>query len=490
VTSALRVSRLAALLAIAGCAVGPSTRVTAPPAQAARAPDSLTTPTARRFLDSLTRARELEDSGVRMLRTRPLTLDSTSDQPWLEVLKDSQVVALVRTALANNRDLQAAVARVREYRALLGVARGDLFPQLSLNGIASEQQSVFGSFPVQNFNVVRATADLAWELDFWGRLRRQTEAAGFDLKGREEDERAAVVSLVSDVVTAYLQLRELDQSLAISEQTLESRRATLALARRRFTEGVISELDVRQFESEAAVPATRVADFARQRSEKEHQLNLLLGQAPGPIPRGQPLETAVQAVAVPDSIPAALLLRRPDVRRAERDAQAAASRIGLALGNRLPKISIIGQYGRQDQTVHDLFASNHEIYTYGIGVSIPLFSGFKLLNQQRAAVARLDQARAHYEQTVLSAFSEADDALIGLRLGRDQLTAQQTQVEALARAYALAVQRYQNGVSSYLEVLDSQRSLFNAQLGLVAQERQYLAATVRLYKALGGGWKP
>src|SRR5262249_44598052 len=153
----------------------------------------------------------------------------------------------------------------------------------------------------------RLTGDLSWELDFWGRLRRQTEAAGFDLRGREEDERATVLSLVSDVVTGYLQLRELDQSLAISEQTLDSRRATLALAQRRFTEGMISERDVRQFEAEVAAPAARVADFARQRGEKEHQLNVLLGQAPGPIARGAPLERVIQAVVVPDSIPATLL---------------------------------------------------------------------------------------------------------------------------------------------------------------------------------------
>ncbi|HEV8150850.1 MAG TPA: efflux transporter outer membrane subunit [Gemmatimonadales bacterium] len=481
--------RALALLTLSGCAVGPSTRVSPPPARAQRSPDSLTSPEAARFLDSLTQVRERDTGTVRVLPPRPLSLDSTSDQPWLEVLKDPQVVALVQTAMANNRDLQVAVARVREYRALLGVARGDLFPQLTLNGVASEQQSVFGSFPVQNFNVVRATADLAWELDFWGRLRRQTQAAALDLHGREEEERAAVVSLVSDVVSGYLQLRELDQSLAISEQTLESRRATLALARRRFNEGVISELDVRQFEAEVAAPAARVADFARQRAEKEHQLNVLLGQAPGPIARGQALETVVQAVVVPDSIPAALLLRRPDVKRAERDAQAATARIGLALGNRLPKVMIVGQYGRQDQTLHDLFDKDNEIYTAQVGVSIPLFTGGKLLDQQRAARARAEQARARYEQTVLTALGEADDAIVALKLGRDQLTAQQTQVQALARAYALAGQRYQNGVSSYLEVLDSQRSLFNAQLALVTQERQYLGATVRLYKALGGSWK-
>jgi multidrug efflux system outer membrane protein len=293
---------------------------------------------------------------------------------------------------------------------------------------------------------------------------------------------------VSDVVTAYLELRELDQDLAISEQTLASRRSTLALARRRFTEGVISELDVRQFESEAASPAARVADFARQRSEKESQLNLLVGRAPGRITRGVPLENAVQAVAVPDSIPGDLLLRRPDVRQAERDYQAATARIGVALGNRLPRVAITGQYGRQRSDFHDLFGKSAEIYVAQLGISLPLFTGGKLLNQQRAAESRADQAKAHYEQTVLTALKEGDDALVGLRLTRDQLVAQQTQVQALRRALDLAERRYANGVSSYLEVLDSQRGLFTAQLGLVQLQRLYLGATVKLYKALGGGW--
>jgi multidrug efflux system outer membrane protein len=196
----------------------------------------------------------------------------------------------------------------------------------------------------------------------------------------------------------------------------------------------------------------------------------------------------VQAVAVPDSIPADLLLRRPDVRRAERDLQASLARVGLALGNRLPKVMLTGQYGRQRQTFHDLFDSSNEIYLAQAGISLPLFTGGRLLNQQRAARARADQARDHYEQTVLSALSESDDALSGLRLFRDQLVAQTTQVQALGRAFALAQRRYESGVSSYLEVLDAQRGLFSAQLALVQLQRQYLGATVRLYKALGGSW--
>lgn len=480
---------LAGTLVLSGCAIGPSTRVSPPEYPGPRVADTMPGTSARTFFDSLAAARMRSDTGVRAIpAAKPLSLDATSDRAWLDVLGDTTVTRLVERALANNRDFQIAVARVREYRALLGVARADLFPQISLNGAASKNQVVFGSLGTLKFDVVQVTGNLAWELDFWGRLRRQTQAAGFDLSGREEDERAAVVSLVGDVVTAYLELRELDQSVAISQQTLESRRATLNLAQRRFAEGVISELDVRQFEAEAALSATRLADFARQRSEKEHQLNVLLGEAPGPVARGAPLEQAVQAVTVPDSIPGDLLMRRPDVMRAQRDLQAATARVGLALGNMLPRVMLTGQYGRQHAGFDSLFAKSNEIYVAQVGVSIPIFTGLRNENQVRAARARTDQARGRYEQTVLQAFREADDALVGLRLSRDQLTAQETQTQALARGYALAVQRYENGVSSYLEVLDAQRSLFNAQLSLISQERQYLTQTVRLYRALGGSW--
>jgi multidrug efflux system outer membrane protein len=476
------------LAALSGCAIGPSTRVEPPATAAARAPDSLTAPVARRFLDSLAAAREADPAGGGLLSPRTIALDTASDRPWLALLRDSTLAALVDTAMVNNRDLRAAVARVREYRALLGAARGDFFPQISANASAGHNEIIFGTFPSQNFDVVKVTADLTWELDFWGRLRRQSQAAGFDLAVREEEERGAVVTLVSDVVTAYLELRELDQELAISEQTLESRRATLGLARRRFAQGVISELDVKEFEAEAAGSAARVAEFGRQRAESEHRLSLLLGRSPGAIPRGKPLESVVQAVAVPDSIPADLLLRRPDVRRAAHDLQAATARIGLALGNRLPKVMLTGQYGRQRKDFRDLFGPDAEIDFAQVGISLPLFTGGKLLDQQRAARARADQARAHYEQAVLLAMGEAEDALVGIRLTRDQLAAQETQAEALGRAFALAQRRYDSGVSSYLEVLESQRSFFTAQLALVALQRQYLGQTVRLYKALGGAW--
>jgi len=485
-----RTLSFAGVLLLGACAIGPNPPA-APVPVAVRQPDSLSSPAGRTFIDSLTRAR-LADSTAQVTRlldaATPLMLDSTGDVAWLAVLKDSTVVSLVETAVANNRSLQAAVARVREYRATLGVARGDLFPQVNANGTVSTNQSVFGSFPPQTFDAFRVTADLAWELDFWGKLRRQTQAAQFDWQGRDADRRSVVLSLVSDVVQSYLDLRALDAELGIAEHTLESRQSTLKLSRQRFQQGLISELDVRQFEADVAQPAASVAEFSRQRAQKEHQLSLLLGQSPGPILRGRPLEEAVQAIAVPDSLSGDLLLRRPDVLAAEYDWHAANARIGVAQGNRLPKFSLTAQYGSQSPDLSGLFGSNAELYSLAGGISIPLFTGGKLLNQQRAAVARADQARFRYEQTVLGAAQEASDALVGLRLSRDQLAAQATQVQALRRAYALATRRYESGVSSYLEVLDSQRGLYNAELSLVQIERQYLGSTVQLYKAVGGGW--
>ncbi len=483
-------STLVALALTTGCAIGPSTRVEPPEPRQVGGGTNVTSSSARAFFDSLSLVRDstrIDTTAGVLWKPTPLALTS-SDRPWLEILKDSTLVSLVETAMANNRDLRAAVARVREYRATLGASRGDFFPQISANGTYSTNQAIFGAFPPQSYDAVRITADLSWELDFWGKIRRQSEAARFDFQGRDEDRRAAVVTLVSDVVTAYLELRELDQNLAIAEETLTSRQATLKLARQRFEQGVISELDVRQFEAQVAAPAASLADFARQRSAKENQLRQLLGQEPGPIARGNSLAATVQSVEIPDSLSSELIARRPDVVAAERNWQAATARIGVAQGNRLPRFMITGQYGTQRPDFDHLFSSNAEVYTLQGGISIPLFTGGRLINQERAARARAEQARNGYEQTVLGALREASDALVGLRLSKDQLAAQETQAQALRRAYLLAEKRYESGVSSYLEVLDAQRGLFAAEIGLAQTQRQYLGATVQLYKALGGGW--
>jgi len=472
----------AAALLAAGCKVGPSTTVHPVEAAALRPAPVPAAQTA--YLDSLSARNALPAAPP----TVPFAIQGSAELQWLAVLRDTVLVSLVRQALVNSRDVQIATARVAEYRATFGAARGDLFPQVSANGVALTNRVATGLLAPVTYDAFRATADVQWELDFWGRLRRQTEAAQYDLSGREDDRRAVLLSLVSDVATAYLELRELDEDVRIAEATLGSRQNTLRLARQRFTQGLISELDVRQFESDAGVAAARLADFGRQRAQKENQISALIGQPPGPIPRGALLSEVVQAAALPDSLSSLLLARRPDVLRAQSDWSASLARVGVSVANRLPKISITAAYGRQSNTTAQLFGGNAEIYTLQAGVSVPLFTGGRLSGQQRAAAARADQGRARYEQTVLGALREASDAMAGLRFIRDQLSAQEAQVRSLRRAYDLVQQRYGAGVSSYLEVLDVERTLFASELAMVQTQRLYLAATVQLYKAVGGSW--
>ena len=316
----------------AGCAVGPSYHPEEVVPSSTRVGAASSSKETRGFFDSLSaaRAKDTLAPGDAPPAARVLVPDSIASLAWLDIFRDSTMARLVRTALSQNRDLQTALARIREFRAEVGIARAPLFPSVTVNGSASTNQVAIGSFPPTSYDAFRLTGDVAWELDFWGRTRRGLEAAGADLASEEAAQRAVVLSLVSDVATGYLQLLELDQERTIAERTLASRQATLDLARRRFQQGLTSELDVRQFEAQVAVPAAALAQTERLRAEQEHQLSLLLGEAPSTMPRGGSLAQAVNALSVPDSLPATLLTRRPDVRQAERALAAATARIGVA----------------------------------------------------------------------------------------------------------------------------------------------------------------
>jgi multidrug efflux system outer membrane protein len=476
--------------ALAGCAVGPGYHAASVVPRATRVGAGSRSDSARSFFDSLAAARAADSlrPAVVPLPPRSLAADSIADLAWLDLLPDSTLAQLVTTAMQHNRDLALAEARIREYRAAAGVARASLFPSLAVNGSASSNQIALGALPPVSYKAWRATADAAWELDFWGRTRRGLQAAGADVSAQQAAAQAAVLSLVSDVASGYLQLLELDQERATAERTLASRRVTLDLAQRRYAQGLISEVDVRQFEAQVAVPAVRLAQVERLRAVQEHALSVLLGQAPTAIPRGGSLAGAARAVVVPDSLPSTLLERRPDVLEAERAYAAATARIGVADAARLPTITITASSGSQASNTGSLFTSQTNIYQLQAGISIPLFTGGRLVDQARVARARADEARARYEQTALTALREAGDALAGVRATRDQVAAQETQARALRRALELADVRYQTGVANYLEVLDAQRSLFDAELALSQAQLSQLTAAVQLYKALGGSW--
>lgn len=480
----------AAALVLGGCAVGPGYRPEPAVPPETRIGAGETSPTTRAFFDSLAAARAADPvpAGAAPPAPPAVPLDSIADLAWLDLLQDSTLVALVETALRQNRDLQVAAARIREFRALVGVARAPLFPSIFADGAVGTGRTVAGGAAV-DFDSWSVTGSAAWELDVWGLTRRGLQAAQADLGAQEAAARAVALFLVSDVATAYLQLLELDQERAVAESTLASRRATLTLAQSRFQQGLTSELDVRQFEAQVSAPAATLAQIERLRARQEHLLSVLIGTPPRRIPRGTTLEAAVAALTVPDSVSAALLARRPDVRQAERALAAATARIGVAQAARLPAISVFGSYGWQAPASDELFTGETEVYQVQGAIAIPLFTGGQLINQTRAARARAEQARAAYEQTVLAALGEASDALVAVRTARDEVVAQQTQARALRRALELAELRYETGVANYLEVLEAQRSLFSAELALSQAQLGQLTAAVGLYRALGGSWR-
>jgi multidrug efflux system outer membrane protein len=489
---------LALLLLTAGCAVGPGYHrpelgMPATWRKSAPSSDSL-----RPFYDSLRTSRDtLLPPGADTARVafaydttaRGSAADSAATLRWIDLLQDSVLRRLVDTSLRENRDVRTALAVIDEFRAQRRAARGGLFPQLTANGQAGRNEQVFGTFGSFTFDQYRATADLSWELDVWGRLRRATQAAGADLTSREEDRRALELSLIGSVATAYFDLRAADLNLEIARRTLESRQQTLDLARRRLDRGLISELDVRQFEAEVATPAASVAEFQREVAQGENALSVLVGHNPGVIERGRSLTETAARIPIPAGVPSALLGYRPDVRSAEASLRAATARIGVADAARLPTFTVTGEYGSQSTQFSRWFASGSSIWQAFVGVSIPVFKEGRPGGEgANIARARAVQARSRYEQTVLVALRETEDALVALRTARDRAAAQHRQVVALRRALELADMRYRNGVSSYLDVLDAQRGLFGAQLALTQAERDQLVDAVALYKSVGAAW--
>jgi multidrug efflux system outer membrane protein len=481
----------------AGCAVGPGYHRPQPAMPRQWRASDPTTDSLRPFYDSLQANRDtlpLNPNQPEAVSPDSLSEDSlfqadtTASLAWIDLLRDPVLRKLVETAIRENRDVRVAIATINEFRAQYGIARADFFPQISLSAEGGRTKNVLGSVGSFTFNTLQATADLSWELDFWGRIRRSTEAARNDLLAERENQRAVVLTLVSDVAATYLQLRQLDLALEISQRTLAANRETFRLARRRFDQGVISELDVRQFEAEVASPAASVAQLEGLITQAENQLSVLIGRNPGHIPRGRPLTEVLGETKIPDVVPSSLLRMRPDVRRAEAELHAATARIGAAKADLFPIPFVTGSYGTNSRNADDLFTQNTEIYQIFGGVSMPLFTAGRVGKRVDVARARAEQARYLYEQTVLTALREVEDALAGVRASRNQVAAQQTQVDALRRALRLAEMRYQSGASSYLDLLDAQRSLFGAELSLAQVEGQQATASVTLYRALGGVW--
>lgn len=449
-----------AALALAGCAVGP-------------------------------RYQRPESVAPAGFRDAPEDPASVADLPWFEVFRDEALRRHVEEALATNRDLLAAAARVEQARGLAAVQRGELFPQAGFELDAyREGGSTFGA-PTKGDRAQTNTLGLlnaAWELDVWGRIRRATEAARAELLATEAFRRGVVLSLVTGVAQAYFELRELDLELEITQRTVESFRETRDLFDRQFRGGVTSKLDYLRGEAALAQAAAAVPDLQRRIVAKENELSVLLGRPAGGIERGAVLTEQELPPEVPAGIPSQLLERRPDVIQAEQILHAETARIGEAFANFFPRIGLTAAAGRTSGEL-DSVLSGPSFWTL-VGSAVgPIFTFGRTWYGWRSAEAGAQAALHDYEQSVLIALADVSDALTARERLAEVRVEQERAVEALAESLRIARIRYVGGLATYLEVLDAQQQLFPAELDLSRTRRDELLAVVALYRALGGGWE-
>jgi multidrug efflux system outer membrane protein len=421
----------------------------------------------------------------------PADLPSLANLAWWELLRDEQLQHLIRLALAENKDLQRAVAAVEEFRARALIARSDYLPGVTAASSLPAGRKANFLFPgfASPFNYY-LLGNLAWEVDLWGRVRRSNEAARADLLSKEENRRAVTIQLVSAVGEAYFNLLQFDAQLDIAKRTLQSWEESVRIAQARLRQGMTSKLDADQFESERANAAARTAELERQMVQAENHLSVLVGRKPFTIPRGKALMEQVVPPDVPAGLPSELLQRRPDLQVAEQQLAAVTARIGAAKAERFPKITLTGLLGVAHPELSLLFTDSSSFGVAGAGLTGPLLNAQVLGFQQEAVEAQTRQTLAQYEQAVLTAFREVEDSLIGVHTARTQNEAQQQQVTALQSALKLAELRYKGGLANYLDVLVARRNLFEAELALTNTRRLHLVSIIQLYKALGGGWSP
>jgi multidrug efflux system outer membrane protein len=433
-------------------------------------------------------------------RDMPVTeAESLANTPWWELFDDPQLQQLIRVALAENKDLKIAVERIEEARARYGFTKADLWPHVDLNGTAGRLRFNTGSLvhlPEGDVSgatgtetpIYSATANLNWELDFFGRIRRATEAQRALFLGTHEARRAAVLTLVADVATAYLELRDFDRRLEIARDTIRSRKESVQLATDRFEGGLTPEVDMRQGEAELHRTQAIVFDLERLVAMKENELSVLLGRNPGAIVRGRALDQQKLPGAVPAGLPALLLDRRPDVREAEYRLAAATADIGQAKALLFPRIALTGSWGFTSTEFDSLFDGPSKSWSIIGNLLQPLFHAGKNKRRVEMTESRQRQILYDYEATILQAFRETEDALTAYRKIGEQRAAQGERVRAERKVVELADMRYRGGVAAYLEVLDAQRSLFAAEMDEAESIANHLIWLVQLYKALGGGW--
>ena len=418
------------------------------------------------------------------------TTASLGDEKWWTVFQDTQLQELIREALSQNYDVRIAASRVLQAQAVLGITRADQFPTITGGASTSNQRLPATRItPAFETSPSQVNLSLFWELDFWGKFRRATEAARADLLATEWGQKAVMSSLVSNVASAYFQLLELDSEMEISRSTLASRRESLRLTEVRAKGGATSMLDVRQSEQLVYTAAANIPDLERRIEQQENLISILLGKNPGPVTRGKSLVENAILPTVPPGLPSSLLARRPDIQSSEQQLIAANARIGVAKAAYFPEITLTAVGGYQSPALTDLFTGPAGLWNFGGQLVQPIFTAGKIRSNVRLAEGQQQESVLFYQQSIQQAFREVADSLVAYRKNQEFRAQQELLTNSAQDATRLSDMRYRGGVTSYLEVLDSNTRYFDAQLTLAQSRLNERLALVQLYNALGGGWQ-
>jgi len=416
---------------------------------------------------------------------------SLGNEKWWDLYQDPVLTQLIHTALQQNYDVRIAATRVLEAQAQLGIVRANQFPSASVGaGVFSQQNAKTSSlFPAYEVNAGQLNLSVIWNLDFWGKYRRQTEAARAELLASQWGRQAVISSLVANVATAYFQLRALDAELEIAKRTLGSRQQSLQLTQVLETHGSASDLDVSQSEQLVYTASESIPDLERQIQQQENLLSILLGENPGSIPRGRALTEQPVPDSVPAGLPSELLERRPDVLEAEANMMAANAQIGVAKAAFFPSIALTGTGGLESNQLSRFISAPSEAWLGALSVAQPIFEGGSLRSQLKLSRAQHQETVLAYEQTVQSALEQVSNALIASQKDRQFREQQELLVQAAERSDRLSLILYRNGGGSYLQVLTNDTNYFSAELNLVDAQLNERLALVQLYQSLGGGWQ-
>ncbi|HET6145298.1 MAG TPA: efflux transporter outer membrane subunit [Candidatus Acidoferrales bacterium] len=416
---------------------------------------------------------------------------SVGDQKWWEVFQDEQLQKLIRTALQQNFDARIAATRVLELQAQLGITRANQYPNIRAIGTGVNLHNpAQGPFPSYGYSQGEIGISGSWDIDFWGKYRRATEAARANLLATNWAQQEVNSTLVANVAAAFFQLRELDLELDISQKALASRKESLDLTKTLEEHGINSILDVRQAEQLVYTADAEITDLTRRIAQQENLISVLLGNNPGPIePRGKELVDQPHPPAVPAGLPSALLERRPDIRQSEQLLTAANAQIGVARAAYFPDVALTGTTGFQSASLTSLFSGPAGLWTFAANVTQPIFNAGQIRSNVRLAQAQQQEAVLTYQQAIQGAFRDVSDALIAYQQNQQFRAQEELLANSAQDAAQLSNKRYEAGTTNYLEVLTNQTNYFSSELGLAQARLNELLSLVQIYKSLGGGWQ-